>query len=157
MFPPDFFSSTEFWTAFVVALGGGGGGRSHHRRHLQPTQGHRGHRSPGMRYSDGFRHQAAQRAGGVAGKPDPASGGPAKKILRPGRIHAPVIPLARTVLRDRRTGLPGTTPKTAPARRTPRRRRARNIGGRMTHMLIAAAAWLALCALIVIFNIGAHR
>ena len=25
MFPPDFFSSTEFWTAFVVALGGGGG------------------------------------------------------------------------------------------------------------------------------------
>ena len=25
MFPPDFFSSTEFWTAGVVALGGGGG------------------------------------------------------------------------------------------------------------------------------------
>ena len=25
MFPPDFFSSTEIWTAFVVALGGGGG------------------------------------------------------------------------------------------------------------------------------------
>lgn len=25
MFPPDLFSSTEFWTAFVVALVGGGG------------------------------------------------------------------------------------------------------------------------------------
>lgn len=153
--PIDLFSSSEFWTAVIVALVGGGGvgaiiGAISSRRKdtaqiaaqacdiltdsvIKPL------REQVESQEEQIKHLEEQQ----------------RKYFTLTAYTRDLFPLARFVLRDHRAGFPQASSEAAPARRTPRRRGTRNIGGLMGYLAIGIYA--ALCVVFLVFNHGAHK